>query len=150
MLERDLDLRGRGGLGPPQELKRILFVLGQWNTVVEKDLAAEVQGFGRDHRLQHRREFLGGQVGVHALVLVGDHDVDAIGMVTDVLIDPVEFDLQLFRRESDRTQHPESAGLAHGDHDVAAVGEREDGELDAEIVTDWGVHGVPRNAGYST
>ncbi len=37
-----------------------------------------------------------GHVGVHALVLVGDHDVDAVGVVADVLVDPVELDLELF------------------------------------------------------
>ena len=35
--------------------------------------------------------------GVHALVLVGDDDVDAVGMVADVLVDPLELDLELFR-----------------------------------------------------
>ena len=43
-------------------------------------------------------------------------------------------------READRAEHAEPAGLAHGDDDVAAVGEREDRELDAELVADGGVH----------
>ena len=34
---------------------------------------------------------------VHALVLVGDDDVDAVGVVADVLVDPVELDLELLR-----------------------------------------------------
>ena len=61
-------------------------------------------------------------------------------MVADVLVDPVQFDLELFGREADRAEHPEAAGLAHGDDDVTAVGEREDRELDAQFVADGGVH----------
>ena len=40
----------------------------------------------------------------------------------------------------DRTEHAEAAGLAHGDHDVTAVGEGEDRELDAELVAEGSVH----------
>ena len=77
---------------------------------------------------------------IHALVLVRDDDVDAVGVVADVLVDPVQLDLELLRGEADRAEHAEAAGLAHGDDDVAAVGEREDRELDAELVADGGVH----------
>ncbi len=62
--------------------------------------------------------------------LFGDDDVDAVGVVADVLVDPVELDLELLGREADRAEHAEAAGLAHGDDDVAAVGEGEDRELD--------------------
>ena len=75
-----------------------------------------------------------GHVRVHALVLVGDHDVDAVGLVADVLVDPVELDLELLGGEADGAEHAEAAGLADRDDDVAAVGEGEDRELDAEFV----------------
>ena len=78
--------------------------------------------------------------GVHALVLVGDHDVDAVGVVADVLVDPLQLDLELLGREADGAEHAEAAGLAHRDHDVTAVGEGEDRELDAEVVADGRVH----------
>ena len=93
------------------------------------------------HVLEHLREVLGGQVRVHALVLVRDHDVDAVGQVADVLVDPVELDLELLGAEAHRAEHAEPAGLAHRDDDVTAVGEGEDRELDAELVADRGAHG---------
>ena len=37
----------------------------------------------------------------------------------------------------DGAEHAEAAGLADRDDDVAAVGEGEDRELDAEVVTEW-------------
>ena len=61
-------------------------------------------------------------------------------MVTDVLVDPVQLDLELLRGEADRAEHAEATRLAHGDDDVTAVGEREDRELDVELVADGGVH----------
>ena len=72
------------------------------------------------------------EVRIHALVLVGDHDVDAVGVVADVLVDPVQLDLELLGREADGAEHAEATGLADGDDDVTAVGEGEDRELDAE------------------
>lgn len=65
------------------------------HTVVGENLLREVQMLLRNHLLEHLGEFLAGQVGVHALVLVRDHDVDAIGMVADVLVDPGALDLEL-------------------------------------------------------
>ena len=38
-------------------------------------------------------------------------------------------------------------GLADGGHDVPAVGEGEDGELDIQTVTDLGVHGADDTSG---
>ena len=53
-----------------------------------------------------------------------------------MLVDPVQLDLELLGREADGAEHAEAAGLAHGGDDVAAVGEGEDRELDAELVAD--------------
>jgi hypothetical protein len=83
---------------------------------------------------EHLGELLPRHVRVHTLVLVRDHDVDAVRVVPDVLVDPVQLDLQLLGREADRAEHAEAACLADGDDDVAAVGEGEDRELDAEVV----------------
>ena len=78
----------------------------------------------------------------HALVLAGDDDVDAVGVLADVLVEPVELDLELLGREADGAEHAESAGVGHRRDDVAAMGEGEDRELDAEPVADLGVHGL--------
>src|SRR5262249_40593674 len=73
-------------------------------------------------------------------VLVRDDDVDAVGVVADVLVDPVQLDLQLLGREAHCAQHAETPGLADCDHDIAAVGEGEDRKLDAKLVANRGVH----------
>ena len=112
--------------------------------MVGEDLLGEVEVLLGHHVLEHLGERLRVEVGIHALVLVRDHDVDTVGVVADALVDPVEFDLQLFRGVADGSENPVPAGLADGDHDVAAVGEREDGELDAEFVAEGSVHeGTP-------
>ena len=114
--------------------------VGERDAVIGEDLAGEVEVLLRHHVGQHLRQLVGGQVRVHALVLVGDDDVDAVGVVADVLVDPVQLDLELLGREADGAEHAEAAGLADGDDDVAAVGEGEDRELDAELVAEGGVH----------
>ena len=141
MPQRHVDLRGGGRLGPAEELQRVGVRVRGGDAVVGEDLLGEVEMLLRDHLLEHLGEFIAGHIGVHALVLVRDHDVHAVGMVADVLVDPGALDLQLFGREADRTEHPEAAGPADGDDDVAAVSERKDRELDAELVTERGVHG---------
>ena len=107
--------------------------------MVAQDLLDELAVLLRDHRPQVSLE-LGGVELAHALVLAGDHDVDAVGTVADVLVDPVELDLELLGTEPDRAEHAEPARLRHGGHDVAAVGEREDRELDAELLGHFGLH----------
>ena len=142
MLQRDLDLRGRGRLGPAEQLQRVGAAVLDRHAVVGEDLAGEVEVFLRHHVLQRLREFVGGQVGVHALVLVRDDDVDAVGVVADVLVDPVQLDLELFGGEADGAEHAEAAGLAHRDDDITAVREGEDRELDAEFVADGRMHAL--------
>ena len=140
MAQRDLHLGGRGGFGPAQQLQGVVVALFDGYSVVGQQLTAEIQVFLRNHRLEHLGELIGRHVRVHALVLIGDDDVDAIGVVTDVLVDPVQLDFELFGGESDGAQHAEATGLAHRDDDVPAVGEGENRELDAELVADRGVH----------
>ncbi len=84
--------------------------------------------------------------GVEAALLDADvlgrhQEVDAVGLAADVLVDPVELDLELLWRERDGAQHAEAPDLRHRGDDVAAVGEGEDGELDAELVADRRTHG---------
>ncbi len=146
MLQCHLDLRGRGGLGPAKQLQRVLIAVVDRDPVVGENLAGEVQVLLRDHRLQRLGEVFGGHVRVHALVFVRDDDVDAVGVVADVLVDPLELNLELFGGEADRTEHPEAAGLAHGHDDVTTVREREDRELDVEFVADRGVHACSSGA----
>ena len=54
----------------------------------------------------------------------------------------LQLDLQLLGREADGAENAEAARLAHRGDDVAAVAEGKDGELDSELVAEFGVHGL--------
>ena len=143
MLQRNLDLRGGRRLGPAEQLESVRAAALDRDAVVGQDLAGEVDMLLGHHVLQRLGQLIGGHVRVHALVLAGDHDVDAVRVVTDVLVDPVQLDLELVGREADGTEDAEAACLAHGDHDVTAMGEGEDRELDSQLIAEGGVHVAP-------
>jgi hypothetical protein len=138
--QQHLDLRRRGRRGPAEELAAALIGREVGHSVVREDLLDELAVLGRDHLAQLLLELLRVHLA-HALVLPGDHEVDAVGLVADVLVDPLELDLELLGREADGAEHAEAARLRDGGHDVAAVGEGEDRELDAQAVAEIGVHG---------
>jgi hypothetical protein len=72
-----------------------------------------------DHRLEVR------ELGLvpPALPDVGHRhdDVGAVRLAVDVLVDPVELDIELVGCVGQRTQHPEATGAAHRRDDVAAM-----------------------------
>jgi len=73
----------------------------------------------------------------------GRHDqVDAKGAVTDLVLDPLEIDLELLRRMGNRTEHAEATRFGDGGDDVATVGEREDRNVDPEHVGHRGLHEI--------
>ena len=76
-------------------------------------------------------------------VLRRHHDVDAIGLAADVIVDPVELDLELLRREGERPEHTEASGTAHGSDDVTTMREGEQRDVDVELVADGRAHGAP-------
>ena len=141
VLQRNLDLTGRlrvdvqtGGLDDPTvELFRQF-----GNVVALEQLLDEVAVALRDHRVEIREVGLVAAALAH--VLHGHDDVDAVGLAVDVLVDPVELDLELLGREGQRAQHAEAPGAAHGRDDVAAVREREDRKLDIELFGDRCTH----------
>jgi len=63
----------------------------------------------------------------------------------DVLVDPLELELELVGGERQGAEHPHAAGPAHRRGHVTAVGEGEDRELDAERLAQF-VHWFPRFA----
>ena len=123
----------------PLERPLVLGDLG--HAVVGQDLEGELLVLGGDQAADLGLELVGVHL-VHALVLGRDDDVDAVGPVADVLVDPGELHLELLGGEGDGPEDADAPGVGHGGHHVAAVGEGEDGELDAEPVADLGVHGV--------
>jgi hypothetical protein len=134
VLQDHLDLRSRGGRGPAEQLARLL-ALGQLgHAVLGEQPLREGAVLGRDHLAQLLLERGGVEVLALPGVLAGDHDVDAIRLIADVVVDPFELDLELLGGEADGAEHAEAARLADGDHHVAAVREGEDRELDAETL----------------
>ena len=132
--QRDLDLGGGRRLGPAQQLQGVGVRVGGGHAMVGEDLLSEVEVLLGHHVLEHLGERLGVEVGIHALVFVGNHDVDTVGVIADAFVDPVEFDLKLFGGVSHGAENPIAAGFADGHHDVAAMGERENRKLDTEFV----------------
>ena len=70
----------------------------------------------------------------------GNHDVDAVGVSVDVLIDPLECALEFLGCEDQRAEHAHASCTAHGGHHVAAMAEGEDRILDSERFTNRGTH----------
>src|SRR5262249_38297502 len=95
-----------------------------------------------DHLAQRRRQAL---LVVEALLAVDrlhrHHDVDAVGLAAHVLVDPGELHVELLGGVGERAEHAEAAGPAHRRRDVAAMGEGEDRELDAELLAQLVAHG---------
>lgn len=112
------------------------------DAVVGEDLLGEVAVALGDMFDEFGLELFGGEaVDTFPLVFGGDHQVDAVGVVADVLVQPGQLDLELFGGESDGAEDAETAGVADRGRHVAAVGEGEDGELDPQPVADIGTHG---------
>ena len=139
--QRHLDLRERRRLRPAEQAHALVLLRREvGHAGLGEDLVGELHVLLRHHVAQHLPELLRVEL-VHPLVLAGDDDVDAVGLVADVLVDPLQLHLELLGREADGAEHAEAARLGDGGHDVAAVGEGEDRELDAELVAEGGVHG---------
>ena len=78
-------------------------------------------------------------VGAH--VLLGQQQVDAERRAARFLADPGQVVVELLGGVGHGAEHAEAAGAAHRRHDVSAVAEGEDRELDPQQVLDPGVHG---------
>src|SRR4029077_18045284 len=121
---------------PAEQLAHRALALGQLrDAVVGEHLVGEAAVLRGGRLAQHLLELLRVDLA-HPLVLDGDHDVDAVRPVADVLVDPAALDLELLGRKSDGAQHPDASGLADGRDHVAAMAEGEDGKLDPETITD--------------
>ncbi len=135
----DLDEGRRRGRRPAEQLAPGA-ALDLGHAVVGQDLLGEGAVLLGDHRPQLGLELDRVDL-VHALVLAGDDDVDAVRVVTHVLVEPGQLHLELVRAEADGAQDAHATGVRHGGRHVAAVGEGEDGELDPEAFAELVVHG---------
>ena len=109
--------------------------------MVGEDLVDVVPVVLADHRPQLRpdvRHVVDAGVAIHGLHR--HHDVDAVRLAADVLVDPLQLELELVRREGERAEHAHAAGVRHRGDDVAAVREGKDRELDAEHLGETVLH----------
>ena len=67
--------------------------------------------------------------------------VDTVRLVADLLLDPLELGAQVLGAVRGDAEDAHAAGLRHRGGDVAAMGEREDREFEAEFLREFGVHG---------
>ncbi len=139
--ERDVDVLLRDVVGPAEHTVRFLSV-GEGRQLEALHQLVDVPPVVRvDHGtdlLEHLR-----RVGaVHVDRLLRHHGVDAVGLPVDVVVDPVELDLELLGTETDRAEHAETAGFADRGDDVATVGEGEDRVLDPELVAERRSHRI--------
>jgi hypothetical protein len=95
-------------------------------------------------RCDHRLELLFRHVAlVFADVFGRDDGVDPVWLAVDMLVDPLQLELQLLGAVGHRAQHPEATGSADGSHHVAAVAKGKDGEFDPQLFADFGLHASP-------
>src|SRR5580658_10776567 len=140
MPQRDVNLRRGRGRGPSEQIAAAFFFGRQIrDTVLLENFIYERAMLRRNRRDQlllelDRIDF------AHALVLSRDYDIDAVGLVADLRIDPFQLVLELRRGIGERAEHAESARLGHGGDDVAAVAECENRELDPQSVAKLGMH----------
>ena len=141
MRQRDLHVAVRDVVGPAEHTVPALALRERRQLEAFHQLVDVLPVRGVDHRADLLHDVVG-RGAVHVDRLLRHHRVDAVRLAVDVLVDPVELDLELLGAEADGAEHAEPAGLAHRGDDVAAVREREDRVLDPEHVTQWGSHGV--------
>jgi hypothetical protein len=139
MPQRLFHLRRALGLHPePGRLHHAFDALGQrWNVVVGQNPLHELLLFGRNQGAE------GLQVERLALAdeLLRHGEIHAVRLATAVLVDPGQFNLELIGAEGQGAEHAIATGPTDLGHDVTAMGEGEERELDAESVTDWSEHG---------
>jgi hypothetical protein len=75
-----------------------------------------------------------------AFVLCWHDHVDTERLAADLFSDPGEIDVKRFRRMGFRTQDAQAPRFAHSHDHVAAMGERDDRELDPKHLTDGVLH----------
>ena len=88
VLQRDVELRARGRVGPAEQVMAALDVVGQRRHVVlGEHLLDPVAVLLGDHRLELALEVRGVDA-LGQLHLGRHHEVDAVGLAVDVLVDP--------------------------------------------------------------
>ena len=142
--ERDLELRRRalGGEGcrvamgsEPALTSNTVGQLGHIELVEESlDEGSVLVGNHADEVLHPST------AAVTAGVLRRCDQIDAVGAITDLVLDPVEVDLELAVGVADRPEHTEAPGTRHRRDDVSAVAESEDRQVDTEHLRDTGLH----------
>ncbi len=140
VLERDVDLGARGGVGPAEEVVAAGHLLGEWrHAVLGEHLLDPVAVLLADHLLELTLEHVG--IDTFGQLHLGrHHEVDAVGLAVDVLLDPLQLDLELVGREVEGAEDAHTTRPADGGDDVAAVTEGEDRKFEAQITGELCTH----------
>ena len=113
------------------------FLLGRDRDVVAtEEIIEELLVLDGEQRIEGDVE----TAGLGADVLRWQQQVDAVRLVTDLVLDPAELGLEHAGRVPDRPQDAQPSGLRDGGDHVAAMAERQDRELDAEHLGDSRAH----------
>ncbi len=142
MRERDLDVSAGDVLGPANHALRPVAIAERRQFEAFDELGHVVPVPLGNHAADLVDQIFR-RGAVHVGRLLGHDRVNAVRLSIDVLVDPVELDLELLGAEADRSEDAKSARLADGRHDIAAMGEREDRVLDPKHVAQWCAHRLP-------
>ncbi|MCY3730450.1 MAG: hypothetical protein OXF98_03845, partial [Rhodospirillaceae bacterium] len=125
--QRNVDQRQRRGIGGSRQVGLGQgFSLGPFRHAVVAQQAFRELPVPRRHLLPEAPFQRPGFGLLHAFIALGNDHVDAVGIVADPRIDPVEFRRQGFGAHPAGAQHAHAAVVAHRGDDVAAMGEGED------------------------
>ena len=139
VLEGDVDLGPRGRVGPSEQMVATGVLRQGRYAVLGEHLLHPFAMLRADHLLELALEVAGAH-SLGQLHLGRHHEVDAVGLAVDVLVDPLQLDLELLRGEVERAEDAHAAGPAdRGDH-IATVAEREDRKFEAEVPGELGAH----------
>ena len=140
MPQRNFNLRRSGGSGPSKQIAAAFFFRRQiGDAVTLENLIHERAMLRRNRRDQLLLEF--DRIDfAHALVLSRDDDIDAVGLVSYLRIDPLQLVLELGSGIRECAEHSESASLGDGGNHVAAMAERENWKLDSKSIAKLGMH----------
>ena len=140
--QRLLHQRQRGGVsGARQVRRRFLFAFGPFrHPVLAQQAIRERLVSGRHLSLKPLLQGL--RVGLfHPFVALRNDHIDAVTTLAHGAVEPVQFLRQCIRTHPAGAEHPHAAAVADGGNDIAAMGEGEQGVIELQALTEFGIHG---------
>jgi hypothetical protein len=145
VLEGDVDERSGTFVGPSEQPVDTLVLRKLRHAIAVEDLLDVLAMALGNEVIEDACELGVGGVGRQlacARIRRRHYDVHAVGLVADMVVDPVELDSELFRREGQRPQHAETPGVRHRRYDITAMREGKDRELDPKGCGETRLHWI--------